>query len=79
MDFSVYELDLVGSQAIAWNVQNEPSPEAHDYHHKVFNECFGVLGILDYIYGEMFLKKGQQLEQRLNSNLCGNETKSAEY
>nr|CDJ84994.1 Fatty acid hydroxylase domain containing protein [Haemonchus contortus] len=28
-----------------------PSPEAHDYHHRVFNECFGVLGILDYIHG----------------------------
>ncbi|CAD6190712.1 unnamed protein product [Caenorhabditis auriculariae] len=25
----------------------QPSPEAHDYHHKVFNECFGVLGWLD--------------------------------
>nr|CAR63579.1 hypothetical protein [Angiostrongylus cantonensis] len=29
----------------------QPSPEAHDYHHKVFNECFGVLGILDYFHG----------------------------
>lgn len=29
----------------------QPSPEAHDYHHKVFNECFGVLGILDYLHG----------------------------
>ncbi|CAJ0602675.1 unnamed protein product [Cylicocyclus nassatus] len=29
----------------------QPSPESHDYHHKVFNECYGVLGILDHIHG----------------------------
>ncbi|GMT12026.1 hypothetical protein PFISCL1PPCAC_3323, partial [Pristionchus fissidentatus] len=28
-----------------------PSPEAHDYHHLVFNECFGVLGVLDWLHG----------------------------
>jgi len=28
-----------------------PSPEAHDYHHMKFTECFGVLGILDYLHG----------------------------
>uniref|UniRef100_A0A8R1HYK7 Fatty acid hydroxylase domain-containing protein n=1 Tax=Caenorhabditis japonica TaxID=281687 RepID=A0A8R1HYK7_CAEJA len=27
-----------------------PSPESHDYHHKVFNECFG-LGLMDWIHG----------------------------
>ena len=28
-----------------------PSPEAHDFHHLRFNQCFGVLGILDYLHG----------------------------
>ena len=28
-----------------------PSPEAHDYHHLSFTNCFGVLGILDWIHG----------------------------
>jgi len=28
-----------------------PSPQAHDYHHLKFNECFGVLGICDWIHG----------------------------
>ena len=28
-----------------------PSNEAHDYHHLKFNQCFGVLGILDYLHG----------------------------
>ena len=28
-----------------------PSPEAHDFHHLKFNQCFGVLGILDYLHG----------------------------
>ncbi|VDL79042.1 unnamed protein product [Nippostrongylus brasiliensis] len=29
----------------------QSSPEAHDYHHRVFNECFGVLGYLDHLHG----------------------------
>ncbi|KAL0278417.1 UNVERIFIED_CONTAM: hypothetical protein PYX00_000245 [Menopon gallinae] len=28
-----------------------PSPEAHDYHHFKFNNCFGVLGLLDNLHG----------------------------
>jgi len=28
-----------------------PSPEAHDYHHLKYNQCYGVLGILDYLHG----------------------------
>lgn len=28
-----------------------PSPEGHDFHHLKFNECYGVLGILDYLHG----------------------------
>ena len=28
-----------------------PSPKAHDHHHLKFNQCFGVLGILDYLHG----------------------------
>ncbi|KAF4523699.1 hypothetical protein B566_EDAN011563 [Ephemera danica] len=28
-----------------------PSPEAHDYHHLKFTQCFGVLGLLDRLHG----------------------------
>lgn len=28
-----------------------PSPESHDFHHLKFNNCFGVLGILDRLHG----------------------------
>ncbi|XP_022911441.1 fatty acid hydroxylase domain-containing protein 2 isoform X2 [Onthophagus taurus] len=28
-----------------------PSPEAHDFHHLKFNNCFGVLGLLDRVHG----------------------------
>ncbi|KFB52169.1 AGAP000092-PA-like protein [Anopheles sinensis] len=28
-----------------------PSPEQHDYHHLKFNQCFGVLGVLDWLHG----------------------------
>ena len=27
------------------------SPEFHDYHHLKFNQCFGVIGLLDYLHG----------------------------
>lgn len=28
-----------------------PSPEFHDYHHLKFNQCYGVLGVLDRLHG----------------------------
>lgn len=28
-----------------------PSPEAHDYHHLKFTNCFGVMGVLDRLHG----------------------------
>ncbi|XP_052078570.1 fatty acid hydroxylase domain-containing protein 2-like isoform X1 [Mytilus californianus] len=28
-----------------------PSPEAHDFHHQKFTNCFGVLGVLDRLHG----------------------------
>ncbi|NXA32106.1 FXDC2 protein, partial [Eudromia elegans] len=28
-----------------------PSPEFHDFHHLRFNQCYGVLGLLDYLHG----------------------------
>lgn len=28
-----------------------PSPEFHDYHHLKFTECYGNLGLLDYLHG----------------------------
>ncbi|XP_031981238.1 fatty acid hydroxylase domain-containing protein 2 isoform X1 [Corvus hawaiiensis] len=28
-----------------------PSPEFHDFHHLKFNQCYGVLGVLDFLHG----------------------------
>lgn len=28
-----------------------PSPEFHYFHHQSFNNCFGSLGVLDYLHG----------------------------
>ncbi|XP_062443250.1 fatty acid hydroxylase domain-containing protein 2 isoform X2 [Rhea pennata] len=28
-----------------------PSPEFHNFHHLKFNQCYGVLGLLDYLHG----------------------------
>ncbi|XP_005988377.1 fatty acid hydroxylase domain-containing protein 2 [Latimeria chalumnae] len=28
-----------------------PSPEFHDFHHLKFNQCYGVLGVLDHLHG----------------------------
>ena len=27
-----------------------PSPEFHDFHHLKFNQCYGVIGLLDYLH-----------------------------
>ncbi|XP_064112995.1 fatty acid hydroxylase domain-containing protein 2-like [Macrobrachium nipponense] len=27
------------------------SPEFHDFHHLKFNQCYGVLGLLDHLHG----------------------------
>lgn len=38
-----------------------PSPEQHDFHHLKFNQCFGVLGVLDWLHGTntMFVSSKQ--------------------
>lgn len=38
-----------------------PSPEQHDFHHLKFNQCFGVLGVLDWLHGTntMFMSSKQ--------------------
>lgn len=41
-----------------------PSPEAHDFHHLKFNQCYGVLGILDYIHGTDTLFRSNKAYQR---------------
>ncbi|XP_006894793.1 PREDICTED: fatty acid hydroxylase domain-containing protein 2 [Elephantulus edwardii] len=28
-----------------------PSPEFHDFHHLKFNQCYGVLGVMDHLHG----------------------------
>ena len=39
-----------------------PSPEAHDFHHLKFNQCYGVLGILDYLHGTDTLFRSNKVE-----------------
>lgn len=41
-----------------------PSPEAHDFHHLKFTNCFGVLGILDYLHGTDTLFRSNKAYQR---------------
>lgn len=41
-----------------------PSPEAHDFHHMKFNQCYGVLGIMDYVHGTDALFRSNQAYQR---------------
>jgi len=40
------------------------SSEAHDFHHLKFNQCYGVLGILDYLHGTDVLFKSSINYQR---------------
>lgn len=41
-----------------------PSPEAHDFHHLKFNQCYGVIGVLDYLHGTDLLFKSNKAYQR---------------
>jgi len=40
-----------------------PSNEEHDFHHSSFNNCYGLLGILDTLHGtnKAFLARKQKL------------------
>jgi sterol desaturase/sphingolipid hydroxylase (fatty acid hydroxylase superfamily) len=41
-----------------------PSPEAHDFHHLRYNQCFGTLGLLDYLHGTDDLFRSNKAYQR---------------
>ncbi|XP_041777328.1 fatty acid hydroxylase domain-containing protein 2-like [Anopheles merus] len=48
-----------------------PSPEQHDYHHLKFNQCYGVLGVLDWLHGtsEMFHRSKQAKRDYIMTSL----------
>uniref|UniRef100_A0A8C4SAE8 Fatty acid hydroxylase domain containing 2 n=1 Tax=Erpetoichthys calabaricus TaxID=27687 RepID=A0A8C4SAE8_ERPCA len=41
-----------------------PSPEFHDFHHLKFNQCFGVLGVLDRLHGTDAIFKTTKANER---------------
>ncbi|XP_052614363.1 fatty acid hydroxylase domain-containing protein 2-like [Peromyscus californicus insignis] len=41
-----------------------PSPEFHDYHHLKFNQCYGVLGVLDHLHGTDIMFKQTKAYER---------------
>ncbi|XP_033125808.1 fatty acid hydroxylase domain-containing protein 2-like [Anneissia japonica] len=43
-----------------------PSPEAHDFHHLKFTNCFGTLGILDRLHGtDILFRKSKQYDRHI--------------
>uniref|UniRef100_A0A8W7NYD9 Fatty acid hydroxylase domain-containing protein n=1 Tax=Anopheles coluzzii TaxID=1518534 RepID=A0A8W7NYD9_ANOCL len=48
-----------------------PSPEQHDFHHLKFNQCYGVLGVLDWLHGtsEMFHRSKQAKRDYIMTSL----------
>ncbi|XP_077292573.1 fatty acid hydroxylase domain-containing protein 2 isoform X2 [Arctopsyche grandis] len=48
--FSLVILSTLNSHS-GYHLPFFPSPEAHDFHHLKFNQCFGVLGVLDKFHG----------------------------
>ena len=48
-----YVLALVGTANAhsGYHLPLLPSPEFHDFHHLKFNQCYGVIGLLDYLHG----------------------------
>jgi len=41
-----------------------PSPEAHDFHHLKFNQCYGVLGLLDYLHSTDVMFRSNKAYER---------------
>ncbi|GAB0090091.1 Fatty acid hydroxylase domain-containing protein [Sergentomyia squamirostris] len=41
-----------------------PSPEAHDFHHLKFNNCYGVIGVLDWLHGTDKMFRASRAFQR---------------
>ncbi|KAM4678113.1 fatty acid hydroxylase domain-containing protein 2 [Discoglossus pictus] len=41
-----------------------PSPEFHDFHHLKFNQCYGVLGVLDRLHGTDLVFKQTKAYER---------------
>ncbi|CAG0893588.1 unnamed protein product [Darwinula stevensoni] len=41
-----------------------PSPESHDFHHLKFNQCYGVLGVMDRFHGTDDLFRRNKAYQR---------------
>ncbi|OCT88310.1 hypothetical protein XELAEV_18016944mg [Xenopus laevis] len=41
-----------------------PSPEFHDFHHLKFNQCYGVLGVLDHLHGTDQMFKQTKAHER---------------
>lgn len=43
-----------------------PSPEFHDFHHLKFNQCYGVLGVLDRLHGtDMVFRQTKAYDRHL--------------
>ncbi|KAG8438915.1 hypothetical protein GDO86_005197 [Hymenochirus boettgeri] len=43
-----------------------PSPEFHDFHHLKFNQCYGVLGVLDHLHGtDLVFKQTKAFERHI--------------
>ncbi|MBN3296239.1 FXDC2 protein, partial [Amia calva] len=43
-----------------------PSPEFHDFHHLRFNQCYGVLGVLDRLHGtDVAFKQSRAYDRHL--------------
>jgi len=43
-----------------------PSPEQHDFHHLKFTQCYGVLGILDYLHGtDTLFRESKNFERHI--------------
>ena len=48
--FSLVILRTINDHS-GYHLPGFPSPEAHDFHHSKFFECYGIIGIMDYLHG----------------------------
>ncbi|KAL8212122.1 UNVERIFIED_CONTAM: hypothetical protein K2H54_038168 [Gekko kuhli] len=52
-----------------YNLPFLPSAEFHDYHHLKFNECYGILGLLDYLHGTDKMFRQTRVDANTSENI----------
>eukprot|EP00756_Hemistasia_phaeocysticola_P036812 Hpha_TRINITY_DN16661_c1_g1::TRINITY_DN16661_c1_g1_i1::g.180455::m.180455/K07750/E1.14.13.72, SC4MOL, ERG25; methylsterol monooxygenase len=56
-----------------WVPSFDPEPDYHDFHHQEFNQCYGVLGVLDWLHGTDARFHARLREKKGQGEACNNQ------